>query len=528
MMELRSSKRDFQDKPAQYECKKESCDQVSLKTEDQDVSDYNSACSSGSDNYHEYGYDSDSNSESAYPDEISAHVADTSEDPVEFVKKLLSSLKDVSDAIKLPDSSLVLLLQKSKWDANRLITEYFDNPERVLSRIPAKWTCNTRATHTCLVCWDEFKGPNCVAALSCGHTLCPECWSGYLTSSASTDGASILALKCPQPGCDNLVTSDIFESFADSEINTRYKDYMMRSFVDLQSGFQWCPGLACNRAIKLGRFLLDGKEQREMTCPCGMIFCLDCGKEGHLPATCDEKTTWDNNSAENSASEMWKVRHAAPCRKCPNVIQKGEGCKHMTCTCGYQFCWICLQQWGKCGSNCQPISREERLAIYAESSAQNNVRDESLEKFMSFENFEFFFNLREERRGWLRKRKAFFQDHAEEGRDQHHHWLQEGVNKLLSNGNLVLNIIMRMWFMQETLVMDAGDAKSLAFLQLRQFEEMLDQLDKMLTSVVEEADTENMDIDSLNEIQLQHNDLEIRVKELIKSLESMSVGLKGM
>ena len=76
--------------------------------------------------------------------------------------------------------------------------------------------------------------------------------------------------------------------------------------------------------------------------------------------------------------------------------------------------------------------------------------------------------------------------------------------------------------------MDAGDAKSLAFLQLRQFEEMLDQLDKMLTSVVEEADTENMDIDSLNEIQLQHNDLEIRVKELIKSLESMSVGLKGM
>jgi len=147
---------------------------------------------------------------------------------------------------------------------------------------------------------------------------------------------------------------------------------------------------------------------------------------------------------------------------------------------------------------------------------------------MSFENFEFFFNLREERRGWLRKRKAFFQDHAEEGQDQHHHWLQEGVDKLLSNGNLVLNIIMHMCFMQETLVMDAGDAKSLAFLQLRQFEEMLDQLDKMLTSVVEEADTENMDIDSLNEIQLQHNDLEIRVKELIKSLESMSVGLKGM
>ena len=111
-----------------------------------------------------------------------------------------------------------------------------------------------------------------------------------------------------------------FESFADSEINSRYRDYMMRSFVDLQSGFRWCPGLACNRAIKLGRFLLDGKEQREITCPCGMIFCLDCGKEGHLPATCDEKTTWDNNSAENSASEMWKVRHAAPCRKCPNVI----------------------------------------------------------------------------------------------------------------------------------------------------------------------------------------------------------------
>ena len=28
-----------------------------------------------------------------------------------------------------------------------------------------------------------------------------------------------------------------------------------------------------------------------------------------------------------------------------NHIEKNEGCNHMTCRCGYEFCWLCKKDW---------------------------------------------------------------------------------------------------------------------------------------------------------------------------------------
>ena len=35
------------------------------------------------------------------------------------------------------------------------------------------------------------------------------------------------------------------------------------------------------------------------------------------------------------------------CPSCANYIEKNNGCNHMTCYCGFQFCWVCLGDYAE-------------------------------------------------------------------------------------------------------------------------------------------------------------------------------------
>lgn len=50
------------------------------------------------------------------------------------------------------------------------------------------------------------------------------------------------------------------------------------------------------------------------------------------------------------------------CPECKIKIEHGDACKHMTCACKYEFCFICLADWKKGGCNnstvCKPAARQ--------------------------------------------------------------------------------------------------------------------------------------------------------------------------
>ncbi|KAF0465694.1 Serine/arginine repetitive matrix protein 2 [Gigaspora margarita] len=53
-----------------------------------------------------------------------------------------------------------------------------------------------------------------------------------------------------------------------------------------------------------------------------------------------------NGRNAESASESY-VGQLKQCPNCSSRIKKNEGCDHMTCRCGHQFCWICMNEWDK-------------------------------------------------------------------------------------------------------------------------------------------------------------------------------------
>ncbi|KAL2035365.1 hypothetical protein VTO58DRAFT_101282 [Aureobasidium pullulans] len=42
-----------------------------------------------------------------------------------------------------------------------------------------------------------------------------------------------------------------------------------------------------------------------------------------------------------------------PCPHCDYLLERTQGCPHMTCICSYQFCLFCKFDWAVCQGNCE-------------------------------------------------------------------------------------------------------------------------------------------------------------------------------
>ena len=68
--------------------------------------------------------------------------------------------------------------------------------------------------------------------------------------------------------------------------------------------------------------------------------------------TCEEYKV--ANNVDQSFIDYVKSEKNKNCRKCGAWVSKIQGCKHMTCRCGHQFCYVCEKDWsGHKDSECK-------------------------------------------------------------------------------------------------------------------------------------------------------------------------------
>jgi ariadne-1 len=75
-------------------------------------------------------------------------------------------------------------------------------------------------------------------------------------------------------------------------------------------------------------------------CKCGWTFCFHCKERSHLPATCEQNRIWKDKLAAEGGQATWLFKNTKGCPSCKVPIEKNEGCLHMTCKCGHEFCWM--------------------------------------------------------------------------------------------------------------------------------------------------------------------------------------------
>ncbi|KAJ3218609.1 hypothetical protein HDU67_004913 [Dinochytrium kinnereticum] len=59
--------------------------------------------------------------------------------------------------------------------------------------------------------------------------------------------------------------------------------------------------------------------------------------------------------------ELMVDREWKPCPRCGCIVEKDQGCVHITCKCQHEFCFTCIKTWKTCGCEVYPYEEIERI-----------------------------------------------------------------------------------------------------------------------------------------------------------------------
>jgi ariadne-1 len=259
--------------------------------------------------------------------------------------KEASSIRHVADSTGLSEYQAELLLVRYNWDARLVCQRVGDGrgTDDILMSTPER----SRGPVTCEMCYCEY-GPEQLKGLSCRHFFCNDCYSEYLTVALAEKGLTSLFTTCPTKGCPAIVNGALYKALLPLQGYEKHRELLVRSYVENRPSTKYCPAPDCTSGVDYPKTLA-----RSIVCDCGFVWCFQCSAEGHQPITCEALATWiDKFGTEGPlSSDTWIKLFTKPCPKCKKTIEKNQGCMHMTCPCGHEFCWLCFGNWGTHGAS---------------------------------------------------------------------------------------------------------------------------------------------------------------------------------
>lgn len=214
------------------------------------------------------------------------------------------------------------------------------------------------STDDCTICWTEAENP---IKTGCGHTYCLGCFE-TLCISATTSDSEVL-VKCAG-GSDKCATVFGVPELQEHLSSAAFEELLERSFTSYMRHnphlVRYCPSAGCGYIYRVS----DTAESQ--TCPnCLSPVCTGCHAQ-HNGMTCADYQ--DITTGRIAALEQLKLEdNIRDCPKCKTLIQKTDGCNHITCMCGAHICWFCLrifERSGDCYSHMTGAHGSIGIAVY--------------------------------------------------------------------------------------------------------------------------------------------------------------------
>eukprot|EP01017_Pseudomicrothorax_dubius_P046899 TRINITY_DN8330_c0_g2_i3.p1 TRINITY_DN8330_c0_g2~~TRINITY_DN8330_c0_g2_i3.p1 ORF type:complete len:346 (+),score=32.08 TRINITY_DN8330_c0_g2_i3:217-1254(+) len=180
-------------------------------------------------------------------------------------------------------------------------------------------------TMDCQVCYCTFNER--VHFQGADHPICRSCLVDFLTNEISN--GQVFEIKCPH--CNIEMKDADLKLFLSTDTVAKYEKFRKNKLAQINPLARFCPALGCE-----GIANLKSKKDKKAVCPtCNHNFCPNCYGNYHENRSCvqvqkDDVKTWS------------KGHDVGKCPKCRMLVDKGEGCNHMTCAvCSYEWCWLC-------------------------------------------------------------------------------------------------------------------------------------------------------------------------------------------
>uniref|UniRef100_F1KRC4 RBR-type E3 ubiquitin transferase n=1 Tax=Ascaris suum TaxID=6253 RepID=F1KRC4_ASCSU len=233
----------------------------------------------------------------------------------------------ISSCYEREQSNSVALSYAIERSRSRLIKQKGDN-EVAATILPS---CSRQGY--CGICYDEGGDG---FALACGHHFCRECWAHYAYLKIKLGQAPVM---CIEYKCDEFLNPEHLLLILPIAVRDQYERLLCNSQL-IRSEWIYCA--RCTRVVHVDS---TNEGTVVVVCKCGAAMCTKCGERMHMPLSCADARFYLNAVETNGrnfhiASEERSVM-VKQCPECHLFCERIDGCNHMECPCGADFCYVC-------------------------------------------------------------------------------------------------------------------------------------------------------------------------------------------
>ncbi|KIJ11866.1 hypothetical protein PAXINDRAFT_83865, partial [Paxillus involutus ATCC 200175] len=198
----------------------------------------------------------------------------------------------------------------------------------------------SQGEQTCPICYDDVSSPQ---QLGCGHVYCVACLRHFLSSALDSDQLPLTCLG-DEARCRVPIPIPTIQQFLPPASFNRLLEAAFDSHVSKHpEEFKCCKTPDCTQ---LYRSVRPGARAKSLHCPsCFASVCNACNMDAHEGLTCAESRIHRDPAEQDRLNDEWIASQGGRVKKCPRcsvLIEKTQGCNHMTCRCGAHICWRCM------------------------------------------------------------------------------------------------------------------------------------------------------------------------------------------
>ncbi|XVE88472.1 hypothetical protein DITRI_Ditri19aG0072400 [Diplodiscus trichospermus] len=220
---------------------------------------------------------------------------------------------------------------------------------------PAK---GDKSLENCSICCED-KPSFMLITMKCSHKFCSHCMRTYVDGKLQS---SQVPIRCPQLRCKYYISTAECRSFLPLSSYESLERAQAEANV-LHSDGIYCPYPNCSVLLDPHECLSTRASSSSQSdnwcveCPvCQRFICVECGVPWHSSMSCEEYRNLpleERDAADITLHQLAQNKRWRRCQQCRRMIELTQGCYHMTCWCGHEFCYSCGAEYRDGQQTCQ-------------------------------------------------------------------------------------------------------------------------------------------------------------------------------
>ncbi|KAJ0248291.1 Ribonuclease H domain-containing protein [Hirschfeldia incana] len=220
---------------------------------------------------------------------------------------------------------------------------------------------------TCVICYEGITVDKMFSVDGCFHRFCFSCMKQHVE-------VKLLGGKtatCPSAGCKSEVKMDSCAEFLDPKLVEVMIQRKKEDSISV-SDKVYCPYPTCSELMAKDevfeyteQYFVGTEQSSARKCmKCGQFFCMQCKVPWHYKDTCEDfsKSKRYQNAGDGMVKSLAQSKKWRQCTRCNNMVELASGCYHITCRCGYEFCYTCGAEWEEKNPTCEcPLWAERHI-----------------------------------------------------------------------------------------------------------------------------------------------------------------------